>query len=677
MVNLYKKCLDFIARMADSINELFTNPAVSPDEAVRAAAEGMTKALQTPGIRDRIGTFIRNSYLSAMSTQAINFVNNLVPIITSPIIRTLSGKPREGLAMLEGITEGFLEAFPRFFAGLSKRTEDFDGNTHKAFDIVRNKYADAALTYPQRLTGALDQAFSAVLERMEFKAMLHRIKNSFPDEYFTRNGLDKTKFVQELEQVALKRGDGNLSFLRLLENQSPELYQQLQEFAAFGTFRTPLGRSLLDKMGKTVSEAKNVAPELNLVVPFVRTGINVAKYAGGFIPGLGQLRVRQAKKDIELLDSQINSLLQRETKAKEKANQALFPGQAESWRAKAQAFETRRRKLEGTRTFKEEQIPEFYVQQVVGAGMMLSTYGLVNAGLLTGHYSSDPATRQKQMASGMREMSIKVGDRWISYDRIEPFSTVMGLVADGMTALKEGRMKGESPGVGDISKIVGRNLLDKTFTEGLGKMFLAVQEPDRYLESYLVSLTNPLVPAIVNQAARLRDPLVRETKDPELADWMLNNIKARIPGLREQLPARPDVLGQEQPLYGVSTGIAVAPVNQDEVRALLDNPYLTMDRPDRKIGGIELDMEQFAELEQRVGQRVYEVFGMMAANPGFASVPKSLQAKFLKEMVTEIRQQERLATLGTLIQDPALRAQYMLKEMEKMGFGSLVQEDEE
>ncbi len=145
MVNLSKKCLDFIARMSDSINELYTNPAVSPAEAAQAAAEGMTKALKTPGIRDRIGSFIRNSYLSAMSTQAINFVNNLVPIITSPIIRTLSGKPREGLAMLEGITEGFLEAFPRFFAGLSKRTEDFDGNTHNAFDIVRNKYADAAL----------------------------------------------------------------------------------------------------------------------------------------------------------------------------------------------------------------------------------------------------------------------------------------------------------------------------------------------------------------------------------------------------------------------------------------------------------------------------------------------------------------------------------------------------
>ena len=39
MVNLSKKCLDFIARMSDSINELYTNPAVSPAEAAQAASE--------------------------------------------------------------------------------------------------------------------------------------------------------------------------------------------------------------------------------------------------------------------------------------------------------------------------------------------------------------------------------------------------------------------------------------------------------------------------------------------------------------------------------------------------------------------------------------------------------------------------------------------------------------
>ncbi len=78
--------------------------------------------------------------------------------------------------------------------------------------------------------------------------------------------------------------------------------------------------------------------------------------------------------------------------------------------------------------------------------------------------------------------SIKMGDRWVSYDRIEPFSTVMGLVVDSMNALKTGRMRGESPGVGSIFKIVGQNFLDKTFTEGLGKAMLAMQEPDRYTE---------------------------------------------------------------------------------------------------------------------------------------------------------------------------------------------------
>ncbi len=72
-----------------------------------------------------------------------------------------------------------------------------------------------------------------------------------------------------------------------------------------------------------------------------------------------------------------------------------------------------------------------------------------------------------------------MGDRWVSYDRIEPFSTVMGLVVDSMNAIKTGAMKGETVPeslVKNIFKIVGMNFLDKTFTEGLGKAMLAMQE---------------------------------------------------------------------------------------------------------------------------------------------------------------------------------------------------------
>jgi hypothetical protein len=676
MAGISQKCVDFLANLANNIDQLYTNPAVSRSEAAQAAAETMTNSLKDPTVRARVGTFIRNSYLSALSTQVVNFANNLVQVVAAPVLRAAGGRPGESVAMVQGITEGFLEAFPRFFGGLGRRTEDFDGNALTNFDIVRNKYADAALTYPQRVTGALDQAFSAVLERMEFRAMLHRIENKFPDEYFVSRGTTRQAFVKDLQDVAMKRYDGNAGFLKLLEARDPALYQQLQEFAAFNTFRNPLGKALIDRMGTQISKAKNEVPELNLVVPFIRTGVNVFKEAGGYIPGAGMLRVRQAKKDVAALENQISKLTAQETTAREKAANAMFPGQAESWLAKAENFQKRRQKLEGTAAFKEEKIPEFYAQQVMGAGLMMATYGMVESGMITGHYSTDPATRNRQIASKVPEMSIRIGDRWVSYNRVEPFSTIMGLVVDGMQALKEGRMKGEDPGVSDITKIVGVNLLDKTFTEGLGKAMLAIQESDRYGAAYAVSLTNPVVPAVVNQIARIQDPVQRETKDPELTNWIMNNLQARIPGIREQLPVATNVVGQERQISGTVTGIQNVPVNQDSINKLFQNPYLSVGTMQRTIGGLDLDTNQYAQMQATVGQYTNQALSYLADNPGFTAMPQSIQADLVKGIITDIRTQVRFSTLSSLVQDPAMRAKYVLNEMREMGLGSFAEEQE-
>lgn len=669
MAGITKKCAAFLANWVKATNDIMSNPVLSPGEVGAALAKTSEAVLKEPTIRERIGSFIRNSYLSALSTQVVNFVSQTAQLALAPVSRAVAGRPREALAMLRGVGEGFTEAFPRFMAGLSKRTEDFDGNQHQAYDIVKNKYGDAFLTYPQRLTGALDQAFSAVLERMEYRAMLHRIEQSFPDEYFAKRGTTRGAFIKELDDIAMKQRDGNASMLQLLESKDPELRYQLENFAAFNTFRTPLGKSLIDRGGQLMAEAKNIAPELNLVVPFLRTGINIAKEAGGYVPGAGMLRVRQAKLDIKDIDQRIAKINAQIGDAQDKVLNAVFPMQIEKAQARLDLLNDKRAKLIGERTFKEEKIPEFYAQQVMGAGFMMATYGMVQQGIITGHYSTDPATRNGQIASGIPPMSIKVGDRWVSYDRIEPFSTVMGLVVDSMNALKEGRMKGEGIGVSNVFKIVGQNFLDKTFTEGLGKAMLAMQEPNRYLESYIVSLTNPLVPAIVNQVARLEDPIRREIKDPDLQQWIINSLKSRLPGLRETLPEQVNLLGQTQEMGrgSVLTGIQVTPVERQATQALFDNPYMRMDRMDRKIGGIELTGDQYADLENRVGDQMNRVAAILVRNPGYMALSRPLQAQMFKGVAEDVRKAERLRTLSVLIQDPEKRSTYILNELRKRG----------
>ena len=196
-----------------------------------------------------------------------------------------------------------------------------------------------------------------------------------------------------------------------------------------------------------------------------------------------------------------------------------------------------------------------------------------------------------------------------------------------------------------------------------------MQEPNRYLESYIVSLTNPLVPAIVNQVARLEDPIRREIKDPDLQQWIINSLKSRLPGLRETLPEQVNLLGQTQEMGrgSVLTGIQVTPVERQATQALFDNPYMRMDRMDRKIGGIELTGEQYADLENRVGDQMNTVAAILVRNPGYMALSRPLQAQMFKGVAEDVRKAERLRTLSVLIQDPEKRSTYILNELRKRG----------
>lgn len=656
------RCKEFLKNMLKGHDHLINHSNATDAEAKAAILQSYVKMLEKPSIRERLAAYTRFSYLSGISTHVINAISQTMQIGMQPLLRASRGDFREAGAMLEGITTGFMEAFPRFVTTFKSRPFNLDAKGQKAFDISSNKYVEALFSYPIRTTAALDEGLGAVLERMEFNAMRQRIANKFPDEFFKRQGMSKDAFVKQLEDIALGKIPPNQSWQQTLADLSPELSQQLNEFKMFNSFRSRLGNAAIDKLAKQMVQAKDAIPELNLVVPFVTTPTNVWKEAMGYLPGLGMARVGQAKKDIKLLQARRETLLDKANNATNPDTQARYLEQAA--------------RLQGEMNFKQSKIPDFYVQQMMGAGLMFSAYSMVNSGVLTGHYSSDPAERQRQITAKIPPMSIKVTnpitgkEQWISYQKLEPVATVLGLVADTMQGLKEGRISGKGLEIKDFLKIVGTNMVDKTFTEGLSKLMLAMQESDRYAESFVVSLTNPIVPAIVNQIARLEDDVKREIRDPELANWIVNSLKSRIPVVRKELPAQVNLLGQEQDLGTVGgqvTGFNVEGADREAVNKLFDNPYLKITRTTRSVGGLELTGEQYAEMENRIGDLTAQLLQPYANNPGFNAIPRPLQAKEIKRVVTEVRKQERLATLGRLIQDPQQLAKYYAKELSKYG----------
>ena len=73
----------------------------------------------------------------------------------------------------------------------------------------------------------------------------------------------------------------------------------------------------------------------------------------------------------------------------------------------------------------------------MGALMYTTMGGLAASGVVTGGGARDPQQRALDIATGWRPYSIKIGDKYISYQRLDPFSTVLGLAADTVEFAKE------------------------------------------------------------------------------------------------------------------------------------------------------------------------------------------------------------------------------------------------
>src|SRR5690606_2796056 len=67
---------------------------------------------------------------------------------------------------------------------------------------------------------------------------------------------------------------------------------------------------------------------------------------------------------------------------------------------------------------------------LLGTGFAYTMFEAAKNGLITGSAPSDPAKNRYLRANGWQPYSVKVGDKWISYARLDPFSTTISVAAD-------------------------------------------------------------------------------------------------------------------------------------------------------------------------------------------------------------------------------------------------------
>ncbi|HKS07371.1 MAG TPA: hypothetical protein VJR92_13780 [Gemmatimonadaceae bacterium] len=171
------------------------------------------------------------------------------------------------------------------------------------------------------------------------------------------------------------------------------------------------------------------------------------------------------------------------------------------------------------------------------AGMVyLWAYGKAMSGELTGRAPKDPALRDAWLQNH-QEYSIRRGDEWVSYRRLDPFASMLGLMADAATLSKEADMRSANDLVSAGVVALAQNIATPGYFENVGDFLNAFDGGDDVsFTKYMQRQTANFIPKLAN--AFNDDPYVREVQS--LTDALAN----RLPGFSETLDPRYNVFGE-------------------------------------------------------------------------------------------------------------------------------------
>lgn len=196
---------------------------------------------------------------------------------------------------------------------------------------------------------------------------------------------------------------------------------------------------------------------------------------------------------------------------------------------------------------------------VTGSLYMLGLAAFAANGDVTGGGPTNPEAQDALKATGWQPYSVRIGNQWISYQRLEPLASLLGFAADYTEAVKRGET-GDLSGMAEKAfASITENLTNKTFLSTLTNLSSAISDPQRYGATFLKQLQGSAIPNSigfipVGHLARALDPTYRETRAASLSPFM-----AKIPGASTALAPQYGPTGEERQRKGTFVERLISP----------------------------------------------------------------------------------------------------------------------
>jgi hypothetical protein len=299
----------------------------------------------------------------------------------------------------------------------------------------------------------------------------------------------------------------------------------LQKYAEIGTFQEDPGVGI-NSLSMFLEKMPFVGPLGKLVVPFLRTPANILRYQVQHTPLIGKY--------------------------------------AGEYQAVKQAGDALR-------------VAEYEGREMIGAMTIAIGAGLAANEMITGNMPADPRERARWQTLGIRPRSVKIGDKWISYNTLEPLSNILAASADIVMLAKSGLNEDWVETLaGQLGLSIAASLTEKSYFAGLEALSnftnpTDLLKGDTVLKGLLQTGNNMIPLAGTRRAlANSLDPYMREF-DNEYQ----KAAAAAIPGYSRFLPEKINVL-TGQPLKSPNGGpwnalvpFETGPDNKDPVAKML------------------------------------------------------------------------------------------------------------
>lgn len=273
------------------------------------------------------------------------------------------------------------------------------------------------------------------------------------------------------------------------------------------------------------------------------------------------------------------------------------------------------------------EIEDSAARAVLGMGLGGAVVAHAASGGITGAGPSDRAEAQALRATGWQPYSIKVGDRYYSYNRLEPLGSTLAFAADAAEAMRDPLVDPEEAAA-RVGAHFMKRMTDLPFLTGLQTILDAREDPERFGSAFVKRFASSFVPTMVAEAARAVDPVARDTS-ASLTDM----LASRVPGFSDDLPPLRNIWGEpvQRGPGGLATFLPMdtgAPVQTDpasvEVRRLVTATGFGVGSPARSLttqGKAEpLTPEEYDRFSEQAGQLAKTLVTRLVTAPNYQRI---------------------------------------------------------